>query len=443
MSDYKKYLDGEYFCSCENTHTVTTKKIIIEKRAIYKIPELIEELSLPKKVFVVCDRNTYEAAGKSVIDVLKKADFDIGYYVFRNDDIHCPDEHSVGKLMLAMEPEPKLLVAVGSGTLNDLVKFCATRIKIPYFVVATAPSMDGFASNIIYVNFNSIKTTYYGTAPEMIIGDINVLTKAPMKLIASGFGDVIGKVPARLDWMIGHLLFDEKMCKEIGGMVNVAVQKSLEHAPSLSNRSEIAVEGLMESLALTGITMQMMGDLRSESGAEHMIAHFLEMKDGEFKRPHAYHGVIVGMTTFLMMRIYEKFFEAGPPPQGVVMEKMELRAKAIEVFGNLGEKILEEKGELFLTAEKWAEAKAKFVENWDLLKANVRGFESLRKEAMGILRACEGPVMPQELGYTREDIYNAIIYCRLTRHQTTLLTVLANWGYLEKYTQEVLDEIFE
>ena len=442
MAVYDKYLVGNYECSCTNTHIVTTKKIIIERNAIKKIPGLIEELGLPKNIFVVFDENTYEAAGKEVLAVLGEAGIEAGHYMFKNENILHPDENAIGALMMAMEPMPELLIAVGSGTLNDLARFCATRLKIPYFVVATAPSMDGFASGVIPVTRAGMKVSYIGITPEMVIGDLDVLAASPLKLMAAGFGDIIGKVPARLDWMFGNVAFGEAMCPEIEALMNSAVEKSIQSSPELDMRTYEATEGVMEALALAGVAMQMNGNSRPASGAEHHMAHFLEMRDGHYNRPNAYHGAKVGMTSLISMRLYEKFFEAGPPPQGVVPEAMETRAKVKTVYGKVGDAVLDYKGETYIEGSEWKARKEKIIVNWDVFKANVDGFGPLRKQFGEILKECSGPMHPRDLGYTKEDIFDAIMYARMLRRIPTILEVLANWGYLEKYATEIIDELF-
>ena len=119
----------------------------------------------------------------------------------------------------------------------------------------------------------------------MIIGDLDVLSGAPLKLMAAGFGDIIGKVPARLDWMFGSRIFGEKMCPEIEGIVNAAVQKCIESSPELNMRTYEATEGVMEALVLSGIAMQMNGNSRPASGAEHHMSHFLEMRRRTLQPP--------------------------------------------------------------------------------------------------------------------------------------------------------------
>ncbi len=442
MNDYDKYLAGDYACSCGNTHPVTTKKILIRRNAIKEIPGLIKQYGLSPQMFVVADENTYDAAGKEVLSVLTEAGYSPGYYVFKNEHILHPDEYAIGSLMMAMEPMPKLLIAVGSGTLNDLTRFCATRLKIPFFVVGTAPSMDGYASGVIPITRTGMKISYLGVTPEMIIGDLDILAAAPLRLMAAGFGDIVGKVPARLDWMIGSRIFGEDMCPEIEGIVNSAVQKCIESAGELNMRTYEAAESVMEALVLSGIAMQMHGNSRPASGAEHHMAHFLEMRDGHMNRPNAYHGAKVGITALVSMRLYEKFFEAGPPPQGVVPEAMATRTLAEKAYGKVWDMVLAQKGDIYMASDQWAAVHSKIIADWDVFKANVEGFKPLREQFARILQESDAPSRPQDLGYTKDDIYDAIMYARMLRTRPTILEVLANWGYLEKYATEIIDELY-
>lgn len=442
MVGYNKYLGQRYSCGCGKSHFVTTKEVLIQRNAIKDIPTLINKLGLSKNLFVVFDENTYEAAGKEVLDVLFEAGIMAGSYKFKNEDILHPDEKAIGALMMAMEPMPDLIIAVGTGTLNDLSRFCATRLKIPYFVVATAPSMDGFASGVIPLTIDGMKVSYHGVTPEMIICDLDVLSDAPLKLMAAGFGDIIGKVTARMDWMFGSLAFGEEMCPEVEGLMNSAVEKCIESAPELKHRTYDATEGLMEALVLSGISMQMNGNSRPASGSEHHLSHFLEMRDGEYNRPNAYHGAKVGMTSFIIMRLYAKFFEADPPPQGVVPKKMEERAKVIKAYGDVAEAVLEYKDSLYIEPEKWKRHREEIIKNWDVFKANINGFAAVSKQFAQVLRDCDGPIHPKDLGYSKEDIFDAIMYARMLRRPATILEVLANWGYLEKYALEIIDELY-
>ena len=440
--DYNKYLFKNYSCSCGNIHNVSTKKITIGKNEIENLPGYINELRLPKQFFVVFDENTYGVIGNEVLNLLNTVGERPRYYIYQNKDIHHVNEKVIGTLMMEMNPIPELIIAVGSGTINDLSRFCASRLKIPYFVIATAPSMDGYASNVIPVTKNGIKITYKGVSPEMILADLNILKNSPIELAAAGFGDIIGKVPANLDWHLGRSIFGEEICPEIEGLMNSAVSKCIKSANGIKPRKFEAYKELAEGLILSGIAMQMQGDSRPASGAEHHMSHFLEMKDGNFIRPKAYHGTKVGITTLIIMKLYEKLFVSAPPNQNIIPDEAILRENLKRVFDNKSESVINNRSQLYINRGDWDDYRKILIKKWDYFRAKVNDFEQLRKKFGIILKECSGAVFPQDLGYTKTDILDAIIYGRFIRNRVTILEVLSNWGLLEQYAFEIVEDIF-
>jgi len=440
--DYKKFLGKSAHCECGAVHSVPTREVMVQRGALARVGELVNRYALPKDIMVVADTNTYEAAGRQVMESLEKAGCKVRTHVFDTKKLHHPDEFAIGSVMMAMEPEPGMLVAVGSGTLNDLCRFCANRAKIPYFVVGTAASMDGYASSVTPVTKNGMKITYLGIHPEMVICDLDVLAKAPLNLSAAGFGDIIGKVTARLDWVMAHLLLGERMCPVVDGVTTQAVEKCLQAAKGLSGRSLDALEGVVEALVLSGIAMQMQGDSRPASGAEHHLSHFLEMRDGDFNRPGAYHGAKVGMTTLIIMRLYEKLFEGALPEPARTKSEEDFRNGALAAFGTVGATVMAGFGQIYADETEIGRQKGILLENRELFRQLTAGLPALRAEAADIIASCGGPVKPQDLGYTRSDLRDAILYARAIRNKHTILTLLDNWGLLEKFAEEVLDEIF-
>ena len=154
----------------------------------------------------------------------------------------------------------------------------AFRLNLPYIIVGTAPSMDGYASSVSPMIYDGYKITYEAVAPMAIIGDTDVLCAAPEQMIAAGFGDMLGKLTARLDWVLAREVIGEHYCPTVAAMMARAVDKCLAQAEGLSRREPEAIVGLMEGLILSGIAMQMLGYSRPASGAEHHIAHYFEMK---------------------------------------------------------------------------------------------------------------------------------------------------------------------
>ena len=428
-------------CSCNKPHNVLTKEIVVKKNAVQMLPRLIQKHNLPQDILLVYDTHTYAAADSAVSSVLKEAGMTVREHIFDSATLIHPDERAVGELMFAMEPEPKMLVAVGSGTLNDLCRFCANRLKIPYMVVATAPSMDGYASTVTPITYRGMKISYIGIHPEMIIGDLDILRTAPSVMIAAGFGDILGKIPAHLDWKLAHIMTGEEMCDRVLDVAKSSVDQCMMTAPTLAARTDDALKGLMDALVLSGIAMQMQGNSRPASGAEHHLAHYLEMQ-AEVNHEYGLHGIHVGMATMIIMRLYGKLCAGGAPSQGRVNPKG-YDAEVKRVYGDLYPQIEAASTNFgFIEPMKWVEQRDRLVDHWQELCDDARMLEHYRQLGVNVFESLQAPYTPQQMGYDRALMRDALLYCRLIRKRFTILTVLQNWGLLEQYVDEVLDEIY-
>ena len=138
------YLGHSMDCTCGKEHKTNLKIVDIDKDAVSRLPKHIEALGY-KKPFLVADVNTWAAAGALVAEKLDVADISYKKYIFNEKEL-IPDEKTLGSLMMAFSRDCDVIVAVGSGTLNDLCKFSSFQLGLDYMVFATAPSMDGFVS---------------------------------------------------------------------------------------------------------------------------------------------------------------------------------------------------------------------------------------------------------------------------------------------------------
>ena len=137
-------LNQKITCECGKEHSTKVQHVIIEENAIRHVPELMREHGY-KKAFIICDANTWEAAGEEVEKTVKAAGLDAVTCVLESREL-VPDEYAVGYLMMHFDPGCDLVIGVGTGVLNDTSKFLSKQLGREYFIVATAPSMDGFAS---------------------------------------------------------------------------------------------------------------------------------------------------------------------------------------------------------------------------------------------------------------------------------------------------------
>ena len=141
-----------------------------------------------------------------------------------------PNEDALIYLFTQVPQDCDLIIGVGSGTINDLCRYVSYKMKIDYYIVGTAPSMDGYASNVSPLIIRHLKTTYTAKTARVIIGDLDVLCKAPMHMIAAGVGDIIGKYVCLADWQLAHQINGEYLCPEVVKMVQ-ELYKRLQNMP--------------------------------------------------------------------------------------------------------------------------------------------------------------------------------------------------------------------
>lgn len=433
----------EINCPCGRVHSILTKEIQVEEGVLERIPALMDKHGLSGRCLIVSDANTYAAAGNRVEEVLKKAGRDVNLLVIRRASVHA-DEETLGEIMMNMEPRPDVLIAVGTGSLNDSTRYIARHVGLPYFVVATAASMDGFASTVTPVCKDGIKLTYSGVHPQMVLAEPEVLAAAPMQLAAAGFGDILGKRTSLMDWQIARDVTGETYCDDAVELMETALSACLETAEGLGKQDPASVTALMKALALSGVAMQMHGNSRPASGMEHHISHFLEMRDLSRGKPASLHGDKVGVAGLIGLSIYEKFFSEVPPTQGKMIVGEEWEKGMTEVFGErLAPRMIEAARCAFYNDETWTKYRQGILEHWDEYRQQVSGYAALREQGAQALREAKGPVMPQELGYTRQDIYDAIRYARFVRpERPTILTWADHFGRLEEIAEEIANELF-
>lgn len=299
--DSKKY-NGS--CSCGHDHKMTTELCIIEAGCLENIDEHIKNCGLNGFSVAIHDENTYRATN----GLHPKVDKEI---VLPPDNLHA-DNHGVALAMELIPENCNFLIAVGSGTIHDITRYCAYEKGIPFVSCPTAASVDGFCSSVAAMTWDGFKKTFEAVAPKIVIADLNIISKAPMFLTNSGFGDMIGKFIALADWKIAHALTGEYFCSKIHDMTMNATKAVTESAMAIKEGHINAYEKLIYGLLMSGLAMQMLGNSRCASGAEHHISHLIEMQpDGLGVKSDALHGEKVGVGTLLACQEYHRLKESN------------------------------------------------------------------------------------------------------------------------------------
>ena len=301
----------EYSCACGKSHKVDIQAIRVGSGVIQELPGILRDLGA-SHIFLVADNYTFEAAGRQVEQLLDQAGLAYHKRVFQTETPLVPNEYALGSVLAAMTSQDDMLLAVGSGTLNDVTKYVSARTGVPYVIAATAPSMDGYASTVAPTILDGFKTTLPAVYPAAIVADVDILKDAPMPMLTAGFGDIIGKFTSLADWRLSHQLNGEYYCPEVAGVIEAAVETCAANAKALAQREPQAIQAVTEALILSGLAMGMVGVSRPASGAEHQMAHYWEMDALRRGEEHPLHGNAVGVGTVLAASLYEMAAEYLP-----------------------------------------------------------------------------------------------------------------------------------
>ncbi len=282
--DMKKLLMGKPNCDCGMSHVCPTRYVEIGENACDILPELTLQF---ENILVVADRNTYAAAGDLVA---KKIGVRVANtLIYEREGVLVPNEEAIAELKACVTPQTDLILGIGSGVINDLCKYVSFQMDLPYYIVATAPSMDGYASKGAALILDGMKVTLNAAVPSVIIADLNVLKNAPIEMIQAGYGDIIGKYSCLNDWKLSKVVNEEYLCDFVMGATYEAVEKTVALADGLLARDAQAVGALMEALVAVGILMAYVGNSRPASGSEHHLSHYFEIVGlvrGENYFPH-------------------------------------------------------------------------------------------------------------------------------------------------------------
>lgn len=294
-------------CSCGKHHSCDINFVSIERGAIKHLSTLCRN---NKTVLIVADENTYAAAGQDVMMALEG--IEIQHITFPGSVILIPNEAAVEAITAKIDGIDKI-IGIGSGVIQDLCKYVSYKSGIPYYIVATAPSMDGYASTGAAMIMGGMKVTYSAGLPSAILADPAILKNAPMDMIQAGYGDIVGKYSALNDWRLSQIVNDEYFCQEIYDMTMDMVTKTLALADGLTNRDEDSVKVLMEALIVVGIAMSFAGSSRPASGSEHHLSHYFEITGIVRKESYFPHGIDVAYSTIVTSQLRQELLHKEWP----------------------------------------------------------------------------------------------------------------------------------
>lgn len=296
--DTSKYVGK---CECGREHTLRTKLVVCEYGALNNFDKYMADCGLTGFRTVIYDTNTYNLP--SVVHI--PADQEI---VLEAQGLHS-EKGMIEDMMTKFVQKPDYVVTVGGGTLMDFARYSAYKLGIPFVAVPTIVSSDGFTADICSIIIDGQKKSIPMQAADAVICDMDVVSGAPMFLTIAGVQDIMAKCVSIADWKIASLVSGEYFCPMVCDMAQEALDIMTRCANDLVAGKAPDFEAMAYTQMLSGLTMQILSNSRAASGAEHLVAHLVEMKPRGFENAHGMHGECVGIGTLMCAQAYHKLAE--------------------------------------------------------------------------------------------------------------------------------------
>lgn len=427
--------------------TTDTKALVIGVDTLPQTAEMFKRLFPAGRALVVADSNTWRVAGKEVHRILAEAGIAQDEpHIFTDPKLYA-EWTFVGELDGVLAATDAVPVAVGSGVINDLTKLCSHHNGRRYMVVGTAASMDGYTAYGASITKDGNKQTFDCPAPLGMVLDPSISAAAPAKMSASGYADLIAKIPAGADWMLADAVGADKMDDFAFGLVQEGLKEALCDPAGVHAGNVAKVEQLAEGLLLSGFAMQATLSSRPASGAEHQFSHLWDMEHLRFNGASVSHGFKVGIGTLASTAFLEMLLDA--PVETLDVEKCVAAWKSWEeterdiraIFDNDPEFVargLKETRDKYVDQEGLREQLMRLKRAWPELRGRIRSQIIPFGEVHRRLELVGAPCEPEQIGISRARFRASFEKIPYMRSRYTVIDVAFRCGWMEEW----LDRLF-
>jgi glycerol-1-phosphate dehydrogenase [NAD(P)+] len=426
MDVLQKLLAGHYRDPDTGEHLhVPVKSLVIRPTLAGSEADLVKAPDLPKPHAILSDNDTHKVLGHRVERALQSLGTPIPINL--GDRPH-PDDKTAERVMQE-GLKAGSYIAVGSGTISDLAKYAAARQGKRCAVFATAPSMNGYTSVNAAITVHGHKKSLAAVSPEGVFVDLDVLARAPKRLIQAGFGDAICRSTAQVDWLLAGRLLGQPYRTTAFGFIADLENEMVADPASLIKGDRAALGGLIQILLLSGFGMTVCGGSYPASQGEHLISHHIEMMPPAGWQA-ALHGEQIAVTTLVMARLQDQILSRDAPPQ---LTASRVSAASLKVhFGDeVGLACWKDIQPKLADKERAHRLNERLQAIWPGLKSEI---ELVRRPAAQIdaaLAKVEAPRRYSSIGLPRNTFKDAILHAREIRNRYTFLDLAADSGLLE------------
>ena len=430
----KELLGTTFACECGRSHTIPIKCLIYAEDALERLPEVLGSLVDGRSIVLVADQRTWDIAGHSAKEALEQTGWSTRHIIVPDaggsspvcDDITCD---WLNKRL----PNANIALAVGSGVINDLTKWWAFERDLPYAVLATAATMNGFTAANVAPTVEGVKTIIGARPPLAVFAIPSVIVAAPFELTASGLGDTIAKPVSTADWLANHIFCDEYFCRYCSEMINELEPCYLDRPEEIKNRQAAAIEALFNALLYSGIAMTIVGTSAPASGGDHLLSHTLDMMSIVDGIGHDLHGRQVGLGAIFASALYDRIFRIESPeyhrlPSDIDKSFWDNRAE------NVREQYEQKKPALRIIREKLGDGKT-----WRAFREAAKQQVRCPGEIKMCLKTAGAAHTFADIGCSRKRLLAAALHMHEIRKRPTIIDLAWILGILPDSTDEIID----
>ena len=426
-----------------------TKQVINEAGALDQAATAFTAAFPGQTAIVIGDDRTMDVAGNKVVAVLAAAGVPtVDPWVFPGEPELYAKYENVEMLRDLLAPHDAIPIAVGGGSLNDIVKRAASELDRAYMVVATAASMDGYTAFGASIAKHGYKNTLNCPAPVVALADTDVLASAPSVMTASGYGDLIGKVPAGADWMLADALGIEAIDNDVWGLVQGPLRKSLARPEALAAGDAGAIKELAEGLLMSGLAMQAHQSSRPASGAEHQFSHLWEMEGHgtDVKPRRLSHGFKVALGTVSIAALFEILLATDLSQLDVdaavkawpSRDAMEAKIRRYHSHPQVLPAAIEQSMAKYVEPTDLEARLVKLAELWPTLRPRLSAQLLEAKQLQALLRAAGAPAHPDDISLGWSEFKDTYVRAQMIRKRYTVLDVALEANLLDG----IVDQLF-
>ena len=400
-------------CTCGKAHKIDLKAVEIGSGLVNETGKLLLKHSIPKRLILVADNNTLKAS-EGIFESLDESGYTYIKLIFTDlRDALIEDTEAICSLSSHYDA----IISVGTGSLNDICRLASYKVNKPFVIFATAPSMDGFASDTSPIISNGFKLSHQAKQPDLVIADTKILAASPVCLKSAGFGDMLAKTMGLADWRISNILTGEYYCETIANLTREATNRIIALADKVTENDEELAEKMTEALIFTGVAMQLAGCSRPASGAEHVVSHFWEILENQYNAPPSFHGTRVGIALILLNELYLRIADAD-------VSFTEDRTDWKDVYEKYGPQFKSDLDKMNNHSVLEGVTPELLEEKWEEIRKALKEELLPQKRLIELMKTATAPTDPEEIGICRELCDLGIKYHAYMRHRLTLMRLL-------------------